>query len=735
LDVGVASSTRSASARGWLPAGGTLPADAFEARHRTVAWLLWLHVLALPAFAVSRGYPLTHGLLDTLPIVLCATGATLHVFGQRGRASLGALGLVTCSAIFTHLWGGVTEAHFHFFVVVALLSLYEDWVPWGLACAYVLIHHGLMGALDPSSVYGTHADAAQHPWRWALIHAAFITGLAGVNLVSWRSNEMARRGAGRSEQRFRSAFDDAPRGMAIVDEAGVAMEVNAALASATGYPVAQLVGRRLADLCPPAGTVQAPGERRLLRADGTSGWALWTASPLGASGHSVVHVVDISVRKHAEHELLWRAHHDPLTGLPNRHEFVGRVEQALERRRGGGEAGHVAVLFVDLDDFKVVNDSLGHGAGDRLLEGVAARLRSALRPQDVIARFGGDEFSVLLPGVSGEAQALAIVERLAASLRTAIDLDGQARFVTASVGLALGGGRSRDGATELLADADAAMYRAKELGKARCEVFDDSMRARAVERLELEGSLREVLARDELYLDYQPQVALPGGAIVGVEALLRWRHPRLGIVSPATFVPIAERTGQIVEIGAWVLREACAQATRWSSDALEIAVNVSARQLEAPDFAALVRGVLDDTGLRPRRLCLEVTETALLADADGARAMLAELKAIGVRVAVDDFGVGHASLRHLRRLLPVDALKIDKSFVDGVVDDAADAAIVEAVVRLAGGLGLECVAEGVEDAAQADVLTAIGCHTAQGFLFARPMAPEGVAELLAAAPV
>ncbi|HEV7753140.1 MAG TPA: EAL domain-containing protein [Baekduia sp.] len=725
-------------ARGWLPVGGTLPADAFEVRHRTVVWLLWLHVIALPSFAVARGYPLGHGLLDTLPIVVCAAAATPRVFHQRGRASLAALGLVTCSAIFTHLWGGVTEAHFHFFVVVALLSLYEDWVPWGLACAYVLIHHGLMGALDPRSVYGAHADAAQHPWLWALIHAGFIAALAGVNLVSWRSNELARRGAGRSEQRFRSAFDDAPRGMAIVDDAGHALEVNAALASATGYPVAQLVGRRLADLCPPADGAQAPGERRLLRADGTSGWALWTASPLGASGRSVVHVVDISVRKHAEHELLWRAHHDPLTGLPNRHEFVGRVEQALERRRGrqsGREADHVAVLFVDLDDFKVVNDSLGHTAGDRLLEGVAARLRSALRPQDVIARFGGDEFSVLLPGLTGEAQALAIVERLADSLRTAIDLDGEARFVTASVGLALGGGRRRAGATALLADADAAMYRAKELGKARCEVFDDSMRARAVERLELEGSLRGALARAELYLDYQPQVALPGGALVGVEALLRWRHPRLGIVSPAVFVPIAERTGQIAEIGAWVLREACAQGTRWSSEALEVAVNVSARQLEAPDFAELVRSVLDDTGLRPGRLCLEVTETALLADADGARAMLAELKAIGVRVAVDDFGVGHASLRHLRRLLPVDTLKIDKSFVDGVLDDPADAAIVEAVVRLAGGLGLECVAEGVEDAAQAEVLTAIGCHMAQGFHFARPMSPEGVAELLVAAPV
>ena len=642
--VGTPTRTRSALARDWLPVGGTLPDAAFEARHRAVVWLLWLHVLALPAFAVARGYALRHGLLDVLPVVLCAAGATAHRFDRRGRASLGALGLVTCSAVFTHLWGGVTEAHFHFFVVVALLSLYEDWVPWGLACGYVLVHHGIMGVLDPKSVYGTHADAAQHPLQWALIHAGFISALAGVNLVSWRSNEAARIEAGASADRFR-------------------------------------------------------------------------------------------------HELLWQAHHDPLTGLPNRRAFVQRIDDALERCAASpaGAAAHVAVLFVDVDDFKVVNDSLGHAAGDRLLEAVAQRLSSAVRPQDVIARFGGDEFSILLPGVTGERQALRIVERLADALRAPIDLDGEARFVTASVGVALAGDRDRDRdreathAASLLQDADAAMYRAKELGKDRCEVFDDSMRARAVERLELESALREAPGRGQLYLDYQPQVALPGGAVVGVEALLRWRHPRLGTVPPGVFVPIAERTGQIVEIGAWVLHEACAQAMRWESDALEIAVNVSARQLEDGDFADVVRSVLARTGVPPRRLCLEVTETALLADADGARAMLAELKAIGVRVAVDDFGVGHASLRHLRQLLPVDTLKIDKSFVDGVVDDPEDAAIVEAVVRLAAGLGLECVAEGVEHAAQADVLADIGCHAAQGFHFARPMAPDAVAGLLAAA--
>ncbi|WCB94211.1 hypothetical protein DSM104299_02941 [Baekduia alba] len=628
---------RTVRTRAWLPTGGTLPAAAFEARHRTVVVLLWLHVFALPAFAVARGYPLAHGAVDTLPILICAVAAPHRGLSQRARASIGALGLVTCSAIFTHLWGGVTEAHFHFFVVVALLSLYEDWVPWGLAIGYVLVHHGLMGALDPRSVYGNHSDAVRHPWRWAGIHAAFIGALAGVNLVSWRSNELARRGANRAR---------------------------AALAH--------------------------------------------------------------------------RATHDPLTGLPNRGAFVEHVEQELDRRRKRRVAdGHVAVLFVDVDDFKVVNDSLGHGAGDRLLEAVAVRLTGALRPRDVVARFGGDEFTVLVSDVADQDDALRVAERLAAALRPPIELDGAARFVTASVGLAVAGerGDGGDDADQLLQDADAAMYHAKQRGKARCEAFDDSLREAALRRLALEGGLREALTHGELHLDYQPQVRLPDGEITGVEALIRWRHPQLGAVSPAEFVPMAERLGLIAEIGAWVVRTACAEAMRWERAEVEIAVNVSPRQLSSPDFADTVREALRTSGLAPRRLCLEVTETALLADVDAARAMLARLRALGVQLAVDDFGVGHASLRHLRQLLPVDVLKIDKSFVDGLAEDRDDAAIVSAVVRLAEGLGLDCVAEGVEDAEQAEALAAMGCSNAQGYFFSRPVAPEALASLLAPAVV
>ena len=345
------------------------------------------------------------------------------------------------------------------------------------------------------------------------------------------------------------------------------------------------------------------------------------------------------------------------------------------------------MLLVDLDDFKVVNDSLGHGAGDRLLSGVAERLCRVLRPDDVIARFGGDEFTVLLPGITSEAYALAGGAR-AWPTRCASRWCSTASAATsrASVGVSFSG-PGEDDPHALLRDADAAMYRAKEMGKSRCEVFDDSMRERAMERLELESGLRHALDDGELRLVYQPLVTLDDGRVSGVEALLRWDHPIFGIVAPLRFISLAERNGLIIPIGAWVLREACGQLAAWGDDALSVSVNVSARQLGSTDLVDVVRAALEDSGIEPGRLCLEITETAMMADPGAIGETLSALKALGVRLAVDDFGVGHASLRQLRALLPVDTLKIDKSFVDGITDDADDAAIVEGVVRLAHSLG------------------------------------------------
>jgi diguanylate cyclase (GGDEF)-like protein len=693
--------------------------------------LLWGHAAGLFAWGLLAGHPLWHAALDVGPIAICGVIAARRRVSRRGRAVAVCVGLLTSSAVVVHLMNGAIEGHFHFFVMVSVLALYEEWFPYLLAFAFVLGHHGLMGALEPASVFN-HPDAIAHPWRWAGIHALFIAALGVVNVVHWRLNEEARADAVHSRERFRHAFDDAPIGMALTDLAGVVQRANAALCERLG---ADPAGRPLAELVDADDLGGRPfpadgGESELRYRDGAA-WGLWHHSLLtGRDGRPeawISHCIDVSKRRHAEEELSWQANHDALTGLPNRERFLERLSGSLR------PDARVAVLLVDLDDFKVVNDSLGHGAGDRLLSGVAERLCRVLRPGDVIARFGGDEFTVLLPGITSEAYALGVARRLADALREPLVLDGERRYVTASVGVSFSG-PGEDDPHALLRDADAAMYRAKETGKARCEVFDDSMRESAMERLELESGLRHALDDGELRLVYQPLVTLDDGRVSGVEALLRWDHPIFGVVAPLRFVPLAERNGLIIPIGAWVLREACRQLAAWGDEELGVSVNVSARQLGSTDLVDAVRAALEDSGIEPGRLCLEITETAMMSDPGAIGDTLRALKALGVRLAVDDFGVGHASLRQLRALLPVDTLKIDKSFVDGITEDADDAAIVEGVVRLAHALGLQAVAEGVESAEQMAMLRAFACQTGQGYHFARPAGPEAIALMLSAAP-
>ena len=714
-----------------LPKGRTLPPAVWERRHAWMLRLVWAHAVALFAWGLLAGHPLWHAAVDAGPIALCAVIAAQRRFSRRNRAVAVCVGLLTSSAVVVHLMNGAIEGHFHFFVMVSVLALYEDWFPYLLAFAFVLGHHGLMGALEPASVFN-HPDAIAHPWRWAGIHALFIAALGIVNVVHWRLNEDARADAMHSRERFRHAFDDAPIGMALTGLDGVVQRANAALCERLG---ADPAGRPLADLVDADDLGGRPfpaddGEIEVRYADAAA-WGLWHHSLLtGRDGHPeawISHCIDVSKRRFAEDELTWQANHDSLTGLPNRELFLERLSGSLDAE------GQVAVLLVDLDDFKVVNDSLGHGAGDRLLSGVAERLCRVLRPSDVIARFGGDEFTVLLPGITSEAYALGVARRLAEALREPLVLDGERRYVTASVGMSFSAPSEQD-PHALLRDADAAMYRAKEMGKSRCEVFDDSMRERAMERLELESGLRHAMDDGELHLVYQPLVTLDDGRISGVEALLRWDHPIFGVVAPLRFISLAERNGLIIPIGGWVLREACRQLAAWGDDALNVSVNVSARQLGSTDLVDVVRAALEDAGIEPGRLCLEITETAMMADPGAIGETLSALKALGVRLAVDDFGVGHASLRQLRALLPVDTLKIDKSFVDGITDDADDAAIVEGVVRLAHSLGLQAVAEGVETAEQVAMLRGFCCQTGQGYHFARPAGPEAIARMLTAAP-
>ena len=450
---------------------------------------------------------------------------------------------------------------------------------------------------------------------------------------------------------------------------------------------------------------------------------------------SLANVLADALDRHAiEDGIRHRALHDPLSGLPNRVLFLDRLEHALARvgRRGS----MAAVLFLDLDHFKLVNDSLGHHVGDELLTATAPRLSQAIRATDTVARFGGDEFGILLEDITGEHDAIEMAERIAATFTRPFVLAGNEHFVTASVGIAIA--RGGELAPELIRDADAAMYRAKERGRARYELFDEVMRGRAIARLRVENDLRRALERGELRLDYQPVVSLRDHSIVGVEALVRWDHPDRGVVMPTEFISVAEENGMIDQIGRWVLDRACRQAARWctfrpDSAPIGISVNLSAVQVGKRDLPDMVATVLRATGLDPACLSLEITETVMLRDIEPLSDVLRALKALGVRLALDDFGTAYSSLGYLTHL-PLDTLKIDRSFVDGLGTERRDTAITEAIVAMSRALSLNVVAEGVETQLQVDELCRLGCQLAQGYHFSRPVAAREITSMLREGP-
>jgi diguanylate cyclase (GGDEF)-like protein/PAS domain S-box-containing protein len=533
-----------------------------------------------------------------------------------------------------------------------------------------------------------------------------------------------------SEESFRLLFASNPQPMWVHDAQTLAfVEVNDAAIRHYGYSREQFLRMRVTDVQTTEDRVEPSMDRRMAMptearrhrlADGRLIDVDMTCHRLSFGGREAVLVgaVDVTDRNALDRQLRHQAFHDSLTNLANRALFADRVDHALAR---AGTGPGPAMLLLDLDRFKNINDSLGHTAGDELLVAVAERLSDAVRPGDTAARLGGDEFAVFLERVEGPVQAAAEAERIRQALAPAYRVSGKEVVVGVSIGIALAEEPTTAG--DLLRNADVAMYQAKNEGKGCCRLFKPEMHGAAMRRLELDADLRRALDQGQFRVWYQPKVSLTTGAIVGVEALVRWKHPARGLVLPAEFIRVAEESGLIGPLGGWVLDAACGDVRRWGAEGLgelDVSVNLSARQLADPSIVARVARVVRSGALSPGRLTLEITESALMADIDLAAERLRALRGLGVRLAIDDFGTGYSSLSYLRRF-PVDVLKIDKSFVDDVDHDGPGRSLVEAIVQLARALGLETVAEGVERSSQLSELQLLGCDVAQGFHLGRPM--------------
>ena len=551
-----------------------------------------------------------------------------------------------------------------------------------------------------------------------------------------------------SEERFRSAFDHAAIGMALVSPEGHWLQVNNSFCEIVGYSEQELSAMDIQTIAHPEdletilmqlrqiGEGKLPScqmEKRYLHKHGHEVWVLLSVSQHRdmQSLRFIFQIQDITNRKHAEARLVHNAFHDGLTGLPNRDLFIDHLKLAIARRRRN-EDYRFSVLFLDLDRFKIVNDSLGHYMGDQLLVHFAHRLEACLRPGDTVARLGGDEFTILLEDLKDPSEPKKVAERIQQALGIPFDLNGNMVFTTASIGIVRGVGYEKP--ESILRDADTAMYQAKLQGRMQTELFDEGMHNRAVRLLELETDLRRAVERQEFVVHYQPIVSLDTFKVCDFEALVRWEHPERGLISPDEFIPLAEDTGLIIPIGQWVLREACRQMREWQDcypcdPPLSVSVNLSGKQFLQPDLTEQMKQILDETGLDARCLRLEITESVVMKNPEAAADLLKQLRALGIGISMDDFGTGYSSLSYLHRF-PISTLKIDRSFVSRMQDSTENLEIVRTIILLAQSLGIDVTAEGIETVEQLGQLRALGCESGQGYYFSRPMNVEATEELL-----